>query len=348
MQAGRVVLVAGASGAAGTRIAELLGATEGFSVLRLARRTPAEPGWVEADLSDGARLASALARHPEVTDLVYAARAPFGEGGVEDVAGNLAMLRNLLDAAEAGCPGLLHVHLVQGGKWYGLHLGPFPTPAREDDPRHLPPNFYYDQQDLVEARARARGWSWSASRPHMLCDVAPGQPRNLVSTLGAYAAICRELGVPLDFPGRPGAHAALADLTEASQLARAVRWMMTTPSCASQSFNVTNGDPFRWSDLWRRLAGAFDMPVGVVRPVTLARWMADKDPVWECIARRHGLRLPLGQVASWAFADFVLGQDYDVLLSMTKSRLHGFHDVVDTAGMLARQVEAYRKERILP
>jgi hypothetical protein len=38
---------------------------------------------------------------------------------------------------------------VHGAKWYGMHIGPYRTPAREGDPRHMPPNFYYDQQDLV-------------------------------------------------------------------------------------------------------------------------------------------------------------------------------------------------------
>ena len=55
----------------------------------------------------------------------YASRAPHAEAGVEDVPGNLEMLRNLLDAAEAGLPRLAHVHLVHGGKWYGMHIGPY-------------------------------------------------------------------------------------------------------------------------------------------------------------------------------------------------------------------------------
>ena len=38
---------------------------------------------------------------------------------------------------------------MQGSKWYGNHLGPYLTPARETDPRHMPPNFYYDQQDFL-------------------------------------------------------------------------------------------------------------------------------------------------------------------------------------------------------
>ena len=36
---------------------------------------------------------------------------------------------------------------LEGGKAYGSDLGPYKTPAREDDPRLMSPNFYYDQED---------------------------------------------------------------------------------------------------------------------------------------------------------------------------------------------------------
>src|SRR6516164_8100047 len=67
----------------------------------------------------------------------------------EMVAPNQTMLVNLMDAIETASPDLAHINLMHGTKWYGNHLGPFKTPAKEDDPRHMPPNFYYDQQDLV-------------------------------------------------------------------------------------------------------------------------------------------------------------------------------------------------------
>ena len=130
------------------------------------------------------------------------------------------MLRNVLDAVEAAAPGLQHVHLIEGAKWYGVHLGAFPTPAREDDPRHMPPNFYYDQEDLLRERQRGTAWAWSSSRPNVICDFAPERARNLPSTLGAYAAITAELGMALDFPGRAGTYGALTELTDATLLAR--------------------------------------------------------------------------------------------------------------------------------
>ena len=50
---------------------------------------------------------------------------------------NQRMLVNALHAIEPVATNLRHVQLMQGYKVYGAHLGPFKTPAREDDPPHL-------------------------------------------------------------------------------------------------------------------------------------------------------------------------------------------------------------------
>ncbi|MBR0648356.1 SDR family oxidoreductase [Roseomonas terrae] len=343
------LLIAGASGAAAARLMDQAQAGDAFRVIGLSRRRPEKAGdWVEADLTDASGLARALSSQPDITHIVYASRAPHGETGLEDVAANVAMLRNLLDAAEASLPHFAHLHVIHGAKWYGVHLGPCRTPAREDDPRHMPPNFYYDQQDLLAARQAGKAWSWSASRPNFVLDVAPGRARNIISTLGAYAAICRELGVPFDFPGKPGAWNALHEVTDAALLAQGVLWMIREPRCANRAFNMTNGDAFRWCDLWAFLADRFNVPLGRPRPMAMRRLMADKEPVWERVRARHGLALPLAQVASWDFADFFLNMDYDVLISMTAARNAGFPGFVDSWAMFDRQIDGYRAARVLP
>lgn len=350
MAEARVALIVGASGAAAARVLERAAAAPDFeAAVGLSRRAPAGAGpWIEADLTDAGALARALSGRPDVTHVVYASRAPHAESGTEDVPANVAMLRNLLDAAEAALPRFARIHLVQGGKWYGMHIGPYRTPAREDDPRHMPPNFYYDQQDTVAERQRGKAWAWTASRPSFVLDTAPGRARNMVSTLGAYAAICRELNLPFDFPGKPGAWTALHEVTDAALLADGVLWTLREPRCANRAFNMVNGDCFRWRDLWPFLAERFGLRPGAVRTMPLARWMADKTPVWECIRERHGLVLPLDRVASWDFADFFLGLDHDVLSSMAAARTAGFTGAVDTWAMFAEQIAGYRAAKVLP
>src|SRR3954469_2251822 len=57
---------------------------------------------------------------------------------------------------------------------------------------------------------------------------------NLVAVLAVYAAISAELGVPLRFPGRPGAYHALLELTDAGLLAEATVWAATQPRAGGQ------------------------------------------------------------------------------------------------------------------
>ncbi len=348
----RVALVVGPTGAIGSAVVRALAAEGGWAVQGLSRTAPNQAGdWdhVAADLLDPTALGRALAATRSApTHLVYAARAPHGEGGVEDVAANRAMLVNVVAAAEAA-GALRHVHLVEGTKWYGVHLGPYRSPASEDDPRHLPPNFYYDQEDALADMQRGKAWTWSASRPNVVCDFAPGRARNLVTVIGAYAAICRELGVPMDFPGTAAGYATLTEVTDADHLARAILWMATAPAAANRAFNVTNGDAFRWRHMWPRLASHLGVAPGEPRDLRLAEWMRDKGPVWDRIVGQHGLRpLPLDAVALWAFGDFVFRQDWDVLSNLTRLRQTGFGAAVDSAEMFEAQLDRYREARILP
>jgi nucleoside-diphosphate-sugar epimerase len=348
----KIALVIGPTGATGGPIAAALARRSGWRVYGMSRHAPSGDApftHVAADLTDPASCRRALASIEPVTHAFFAARAPFREGGVEDVEGNVAMLAATLDALASRAEALEHVHLLEGIKWYGMHLGPYPTPSREDDPRHLPPNFYYDQQDLLSERAAVARWSWSASRPSYICDFAPHRSRNLITVLGAYAAICRELKVPLDFPGSAAAYSVLSELSDATCLAEAIIFLATHEAGKNAAFNVTNGDSFRWCQVWPQLAQWFGMPCGVPRPIKLATWMADKAPVWDRIVARHGLqRRSLDSLASWEFGDFVFGKEWDLLSDTGRLRRAGFNACVDTIGMIRDQLGRYREALLLP
>ena len=353
---GRTALVVGPTGAIGSALVAAMGREGadgggGWSVYGMSRTAPSGQTaftHLAADLLDPGAIARALAGAPPVTHVFYAARAPHGEGGVEDVPANVAMLVNIVGAA-ARSGALVHVHLVEGTKWYGVHLGPHRTPSKEDDPRHLPPNFYYDQQDALAALQTGSSWTWSACRSNVVCDFAPGRARNLTTIIAAYGAICRELGVPMDFPGTRAGYETLTEVTDATHLASAIVWMSTRADCANRPFNVTNGDAFRWCHLWPRLAGFLGVACGEPRDIRLADWMSDKGPVWDRIVARHGLApRPLESLALWAFGDFVFRQDWDVLTSMTRIRQTGFPSVVDSADMFETQIAQYRAAGILP
>lgn len=348
----KTALIAGAGGAASKRLIEVLLADPDWTVVTLARRVRASRHRLVAlsvDLLDREACTRALFGARGVTHIFYTARAKHGESGVESVEDNVAMLRNLLDSIEPVAAELEHIHLVQGTKYYGMHLGPFATPAREDDARPDFPNFYYDQQDLLAAHQRGRAWHWSASRPTFICDFAPERARNAVAVVGAYAAICRELRIPLDFPGSQAAFDALRDLTDARLLARAMKFIATAPAGHNQAFNVANGDLIRWRLFWPKLAAHLGMEPGEVRPLRLSEWVRDKGGVWRDIVRRHGLaETPLDEAADWAFADFHWAQGYDVFSSTTKLRQAGFGEIIDSEAMFLAHLDRYREAKILP
>ncbi len=64
--------------------------------------------------------------------------------------------------------------------------------------------------------------------------------------------------------------------------------------------------------VWPKIAAFFDMPVGTPMKIELARFMADKAPVWERITKANGLQteVPYDKLVTWAFFDFNMNQNY--------------------------------------
>lgn len=348
-----VALIAGVSGAVGTALARELSENRGWRVYGVARHLPQHPlpavEYVQADLIDAEGCKQQLKTLTDVTHVYYCARATHAEQTLEDVERNLLMLRCLVQTVERYALALSHVHLVQGGKYYGVHIGPFPTPAAEEQPRAPIPNFNYNQQDYLQYRSKSSGWTWTASRPNTLLHYSPDNPRNLVSSLGAYAALCRQLGAALDFPGPQGAFDSLTQVTTLELLARAIAWMSNTPQCANQALNVTNTDVIRWSSVWSRLARAFAMPVGSVRPMKLADVFAAREITWQKVTIRHRLKQQqLQQVANWGYLDATLERDWDEILCHNKIRRLGFDGWDDSQRRLLALLSQYRENKILP
>ncbi|MEO6746492.1 MAG: SDR family oxidoreductase [Caldimonas sp.] len=347
----KVCIVAGALGIVGRAFVEHLDSSEEWEVIALSRRAPdfdTRARFVSIDLLDAEDCHSKLRELGRATHVFYAAYAPRATAA-EEVAPNLAMVCNLVSAIEKVAPHLAHVQLVQGSKWYGNHLGPYRTPAREDDPRHMPPDFYYDQQDWLENRQRGKSWTWSALRPHCICGLSVGSPMNHLMALSLYASVSRELGLPLRFPGSTGAFAALYQFTDARLLARAMVWAATTSACENQAFNMTNGEPTRWENIWPVLADCFGMQPGRVQTISLARMMVDKEPLWTKMRATHGLRdYTLARMVSWEFADWSYSNSFDQISSLAKARRAGWNEVLDAETMFREQTRRLVADRVIP
>jgi nucleoside-diphosphate-sugar epimerase len=82
---------------------------------------------------------------------------------------------------------------------------------------------------------------------------------DLIPPLGVYAAMMREQGRALDYPG--GA-ARVSQAVDADLLARAIGWAGEAEAARNEAFNVTNGDVFTWEGVWPAISDALEMKPG--------------------------------------------------------------------------------------
>lgn len=353
------ILIAGALGVVGRAALEEFERHEG-TIIGLSRRrpdfeTPAD--WLALDLTDEAACRTALAPLVgRVTHIVYCAlyeerELVRGWMARDQIDVNLAMLRNLVEPLTAAGSVLKHVTLLQGTKAYGVHHGSYKMPARESDPRFIAPNFYYDQEDYLRARASGAGWSFTVLRPQIVCGFALSNPMNAATAIGVYAAICRELGQPMRFSGGVQCY---QEAVDAGLLARAIRWAGQEPRCRGETYNIANGDCFSWVDLWPRFARRFGIEPGVAHSFSMAQIMPQHGKVWDRLVARHGLRPYAYEeiVSSWQFLDYVLRygrtQPHHSMVSTIKARQHGFSDCMDTEVMFDAIFDRLQEEKVLP
>jgi hypothetical protein len=170
-------------------------------------------------------------------------------------------------------------------------------------------------------------------------------------TLAVYATICRETARPFMFPGSAMQWNGLTDMTDARLLASHLEWAATTKAARDQAFNVVNGDVFRWSWMWRRIAGWFGLEPAPFagEGVPLERQLADAGPVWSDIAHKHRLMEPnLGALASPWHTDADLGRPIEVVTDMSKSRKLGFLDYQATDDSFFDLFGRLRAARVIP
>jgi nucleoside-diphosphate-sugar epimerase len=348
---GDAVLVAGAGGVIGRSVVEHMAST-GVTTRGVSRRAPqGDRDWTHlpVDLLDADAAVSGLRPAADTTRLVFAAYIEKADLA-EQIPPNVALLENTLDALDRLDAPLRHVTLYQGMKYYGAHLGRFTTPAKEDDPRLLVPNFYYDQEDLLWERGAARGFAVTVFRPEAVMGYAQGTPMNLLMAIGTYVAMTRELGLPLRFPGaRTTYDGVFYQMTDAELLARATDWAATAPTAAGEAFNITNGDVVRWSHLFRRLAEHYGLELGEPQTLPLATAMPPRADLWDRMVERHGLvPTPYAELVDWRFGDMILNSTWDNVSSVIKLRHAGFAESHDTADRLIELLDDLGRRRILP
>lgn len=357
------VLIVGASGVIGSAAIEHFSRQEGWSVVGLSRRRPDVPAdcvfeHVSLDLMDADACRAAADSFGDVTHVVYAAlfeKPGLVQGWYEadQMATNLAMMRNLMDPLLRAAGGLRHVSVLQGTKAYGAHVHRIKVPARENTQRDPHDNFYWLQEDYIRGVQAGAPWTFTIWRPQVVFGGACGVAMNLIPVLGAYAAICRELGLPFYCPGEAGN---IIEAVDADLVAKALFWATGASAAQGETFNITNGDVFVWENVWPAIADAVGLEPAFGQPLSLSEFLPAHAEDWDRIVARHNLRpIPMRDLVgeSHHYADLLFSwgakqTPASTLVSTIKLRQAGFGDCVDTEVMFRRWLGILAERGVVP
>lgn len=326
----KTALIIGANGIIGRHLTEYLSSIAAWNVLASARSTlnyETTAQFIPLDLTNVQGMTEAAGQLKDVTHVFFNAyterKTPY-----EQSEANLAILSGLVPVLERSAPKLKRILFIQGGKAYGAHLGIYKTPAYETDARSITPNFYYDQEDYLRKQSEGKSWSWTAIRPDIVIGFTVGTPMNLANLIAVYATLCKEEGIPMRFPGSYRAYNALVNVTGTGILSKSLEWAATEDEAENEIFNVTNGDIFRWSQLWPRIGDFFGVEVAEPQTFSLREYMPGKKDLWAQIIKKYGLKpYGLDTLVQWGFGDFIFNVEVDAFLDVNKARRFGFHEM---------------------
>lgn len=198
-------------------------------------------------------------------------------------------------------------------------------------------------------RQGGQNWGWSSIRPGAVLGFAPGYPHNLVALVGAYAAVCRELDLPLKFPGSETCYGLVQSGISVEILCKASVWIATHDACKNQAFNVSNGDHYSWRTLWPEVARMFGMEAAPPESLAFSAVMKSKEPVWKKLVKRHGLKdLPVDHIAAWEYGDLHFYKTKGDCTSIIRLWQTGFHEFNDTTELFLKVLQQYRDAGYLP
>ncbi|KAK5165390.1 uncharacterized protein LTR77_008919 [Saxophila tyrrhenica] len=352
------VLVTGATGVVG-RSAMQYYSEKGYRVTAVSRRQPFNTygtSWHSLDLSDAEACNKLLSPLTDIVQIVFAAlheEADLQKGWQDkkQIDRNQIMLYNTIEAVAPHAKTLRNVTILQGPKAYGVHVHPIRHGSREDrDEDRSIANFYWTQEDYLKARQQGQDWSWNVLRPGLVIGMSVGGAMNLYGAIGVYAAVLKERGEPLYYPGEG---LAIAQSTDADLIAQACEWVLIEPKAKNQCYNFDNGELASLKEHWDVFAKALDMETGEEKPFDFVQGLSGFGEAWETIRRKHDLRSPdidafLGQ--SGQFSNFVLARASraPTTMSCVKIRRDGFMGTVYTDEMIRKWFKAYQQERLLP
>ncbi|GJC83670.1 short chain dehydrogenase gsfE [Colletotrichum liriopes] len=201
---------------------------------------------------------------------------------------NVQLLKNFLEALELAEIRPSRFTLQTGGKNYGMHIGRVRTPLLESDPqpRHLQPNFYYPQEDLLKAFCERTGSTWNVIRPAAVIGASTNAGMNMFYDFAIYATVQARKGEPLVFGGDWEQWQFEYYHCTARMTGYLTEWAAVQKECANEAFNSQDGGPLSYERYFHELARWFGAK-GVVPP-------PDDESKLRLVVGKPGKETPLG------------------------------------------------------
>ncbi|EIE22698.1 hypothetical protein COCSUDRAFT_63836 [Coccomyxa subellipsoidea C-169] len=207
---------------------------------------------------------------------------------------------------------------------------------------------YYEDY-VIERRKKGAKWTWSSLRPGCIIGYSQGY-MNLLHNIAVYGTLCKELGGLFRFPGTPVAYKVLLDCVDVDLLADAQIWLATHPQAQNDGYNISNGDQFRFQQLWPVLASWFKLDVGPSLRIPLTKFMPHHKDLWAFIVKKHNLKdIPFKKLAQWEFADAMFTVPSDEFGDVNKLRKAGYDKQrLYTEEVVLHKLDYLAKMKVIP
>ncbi|KAI4924640.1 hypothetical protein J4E85_007757 [Alternaria conjuncta] len=275
--------------------------------------------------------------------------------------------------------------LQTGGKNYGMHIGRGRNPIVESDPqpKHLSPNFYYHQEDLLFKFCEQHPETdWNIIMPAAVIGAVQSAAMNTFLAYGVYAAVQAHRKQPLQYPSDFHSWQSGYTHSTARLTGYLSEWAVLEDSAKNQRFNAQDGELISWDRFWNELArwfgvdtvlgpeedeskyeskyfaGGKDCPLGYGPPIelklahSLCKWAEDPavPKAWEEMMEQSNgqltVNIPEKDKQTLVMADFSF--TYLGTLSGTKVRKFGFSGFVDTIESVFETYQDMAKLGMLP
>ncbi|KAK6217975.1 hypothetical protein LQW54_003031 [Pestalotiopsis sp. IQ-011] len=238
--------------------------------------------------SDGSTLAESLkGAVPDiesVTNIFYLVFNAVGGDDIKEVATNLHMFRNVIDAHGLLSPNLKFVAFPGGTRGYGIYVpgGTFTPPLTEDMVNHLPPDYaktvvYNSYRELLNSASQGKKWTWCEVCPDAIIGFTPnGSQFSLALHWAQYLSLyahnhgvgpssdgpASSNAVEVPFPGNSASATSLFTPAAARTIARFMIYASLHPeTCGGgRLFNIADSEtPCKYGEIWPQLAKWFGL-----------------------------------------------------------------------------------------